>query len=97
MTADDHRNTRSETMSTCETCGNRYDNTFTVTLEGKSHEFDSFECAIAALAPLCDRCGVRILGHGVESEDGATRVTYCSAHCARASGESAARDHVRSA
>ena len=53
-------------MATCETCGNDYDKTFQVTMNGKAHTFDSFECAIHALAPTCDHCGSRILGHGLE-------------------------------
>jgi hypothetical protein len=40
--------------------------------------FDSFECAIHAMAPTCSHCGCKIVGHGVEA-GGA--VFYC-AHCA---------------
>ena len=46
-------------MATCEVCGNDYDKCFTVASEGESHTFDSFECAIHALAPQCDHCGGR--------------------------------------
>ena len=35
----------------CETCGNHYDKAFKVIKEGRTHTFDSFECAIHALAP----------------------------------------------
>ncbi|WP_249133254.1 hypothetical protein [Bradyrhizobium sp. AUGA SZCCT0182] len=38
-------------MASCETCGNSYDKAFQVVMNGKSHTFDSFECAIFALAP----------------------------------------------
>ncbi len=38
-------------MAQCEVCGNEYDKTFEVRLGGQSHIFDSFECAIHALAP----------------------------------------------
>jgi hypothetical protein len=31
--------------------------------------FDSFECAIHMLAPVCPHCGCRVIGHGVEHED----------------------------
>ena len=48
-------------MATCETCGNSYDKSFQVVMNGKSHTFDSFECAIFALAPTCKRCGTRIV------------------------------------
>jgi len=69
-------------MAKCEMCGNEYRRSFQVTMNGKAHTFDSFECAIHMLAPKCDHCGCTIVGHGVESEDG----YYCCAHCARVSG-----------
>jgi hypothetical protein len=75
----------------CEVCGNEYDKTMQVVLEaGGPHTFDSFECAIQALAPRCDHCGVRILGHGVE---GASKM-YCSAHCAHLGGVPSAKDRA---
>lgn len=46
-------------MSRCETCGNEYSRSITVTVDGEAHDFDSFECAIHALAPTCRRCGIR--------------------------------------
>ena len=67
-------------MARCETCGNDYDKTFQVIMDGGSHTFDSFECAIAALAPPCAHCGCRIMGHGVEAQGS----VFCCAHCARA-------------
>ena len=45
-------------MAQCETCGNDYDKAFQVTKGGKTHTFDSFECAIHALAPTCATCGI---------------------------------------
>ena len=51
-------------MAQCETCGNDYDKAFQVTANGKTHTYDSFECAIDALAPTCANCGIRIVGHG---------------------------------
>ena len=69
-------------MPVCDTCGNDYDKAFQVTFNGKEHTFDSFECAINALAPTCPHCGTRIIGHGVE-KDGAI---YCCAHCAKKEG-----------
>src|SRR5437899_2529163 len=50
----------------CEVCGNDYDKSFQVKVNGSSHTFDSFECAIHALAPRCAHCETRILGHGME-------------------------------
>ena len=52
---------------TCEVCGNEYDKVFEVHMDGKVHVFDSFECAIQALAPTCANCGSRIIGHGMEA------------------------------
>ena len=70
-------------LEICEVCGNDYDKTFQVTLGGATHIFDSFECAIHALAPTCNHCSCRILGHGSENEHG---VLFCSAHCANQQG-----------
>jgi hypothetical protein len=56
------------TMAVCEHCGNDYDKSFQVVMSGETHNFDSFECAIHALAPLCAHCGVRIVGHGLEKD-----------------------------
>jgi hypothetical protein len=66
-------------MSVCEVCGNEYDKSFDVTAAGATHTFDSFECAIHALAPICEHCACRVIGHGVEV-DGRF---FCCARCAR--------------
>ena len=78
-------------MATCETCGNEYDKAMEITVEGTTHSFDSFECAIHALAPRCAHCGCTILGHGVEGGDGDM---FCCAHCARRSGVEGAADRA---
>ena len=77
-------------MARCELCGNEYDKAFQISMSGKTHTFDSFECAIQALAPTCGHCGCRIIGHGVEG-DGAM---YCCAHCASQKGVRAVRDRA---
>jgi hypothetical protein len=77
-------------MAVCEVCGNDYDKAFTIRMDGSRHVFDSFECAIHALAPTCTHCGVRIVGHGLEAEDG----MYCCAHCAEAEGVAGLTDRV---
>ena len=77
-------------MATCEVCGNEYDKTLEISRNGESHIFDSFECAIHAMAPTCDHCGCRIVGHGIEA-DGSM---YCCAHCASASGVEGVADRV---
>ena len=55
-------------MARCETCGNEYDKTFEIIAAGEFHVFDSFECAIQAMAPECAHCGCKVIGHGVEAE-----------------------------
>jgi len=78
-------------MSVCEVCGNDYDRPMEIVVGGgEPHVFDSFECAIHALAPVCEHCGCRIMGHGVQSGDS----MFCCAHCAHQAGVGAARDRV---
>jgi hypothetical protein len=74
----------------CENCGNDYDKSFTMTLAGSEHVFDSFECAINVLAPRCAHCDTRILGHGVE----ANQQMFCCVHCAQAKGVGELRDRA---
>jgi hypothetical protein len=78
-------------MAQCEVCGNDYDKTIEVSMAGgDTHVFDSFECAIHALAPACDHCGCKIIGHGIE----AGSAFYCCANCAHLAGVEEARDRV---
>jgi hypothetical protein len=77
-------------MAECEVCGNDYDKSMQVTVNGEAHTFDSFECAIHALAPRCAHCECRIVGHGVEA-DGSI---YCCAHCASREGVSGLADRA---
>jgi phage terminase large subunit GpA-like protein len=71
---------KEEAMAVCEVCGNDYWMAFEVTtVGGNTHVFDSFECAIQRLAPICEHCHCRVIGHGVEVEGR----FYCCAHCAR--------------
>jgi hypothetical protein len=77
-------------MPTCDQCGNDYDKAFQVTQAGRTMAFDSFECAIQAMAPTCAHCGVRIVGHGVE-EGGSI---FCCAPCAKHEGGTAVRDRA---
>ena len=78
-------------MARCSTCGNDYDGSFEVRMGNRSYTFDCFECAIHGLAPVCEGCGCRVLGHGVQSDDR----LFCSSHCARARGVTGLRTHVR--
>jgi hypothetical protein len=78
-------------MARCEVCGNDYDKTFEVLMTGgEPRTFDSFECAIHALAPMCEHCGCRIIGHGVET-DGRM---FCCAHCAEQAGVTGLSDRA---
>jgi hypothetical protein len=70
-------------MAQCEVCGNEYDKAFQVSMPGgDSHTFDSFECAIHALAPTCEHCSCKVIGHGVEA-DGRF---FCCVNCANRAG-----------
>lgn len=75
-------------MGVCAKCGNNYDKSFDITIGGQQLTFDSFECAIAMVAPECGHCGCRVIGHGVEAEG---RI-FCCAHCAGHSGIEGLRD-----
>jgi hypothetical protein len=75
-------------MARCEMCGNDYDKAFQINIAGKTHTFDSFECAIHSLAPECAHCGCKVIGHGVESDS----QFYCCAHCASQMGHHELRD-----
>jgi hypothetical protein len=77
-------------MGKCEVCGNTYDKSFDVTLDGETYTFDSFECAIHMLAPVCAHCDCKIIGHGVEEDD----EIYCCAHCASESGAFKVKDRA---
>jgi len=77
-------------MAVCETCGNDYDKPFEIRQGGEAHVFDSFECAIEGMAPRCEHCGCRVIGHGVEA-DGSV---FCCVHCAGREGEARLRDRA---
>jgi len=77
-------------MATCDVCGNEYDKAMTIEKGGESRVFDSFECAIHALAPTCDHCGCRIIGHGHE----AGGQMFCCANCARHAGVEGVADRA---
>jgi hypothetical protein len=74
----------------CDVCGNDYDKAFQIVGLGRTMTFDSFECAIHALAPACAHCGCRIIGHGVEANE----AIFCCAHCAQQEGVTELRDRA---
>jgi len=68
-------------MARCEVCGNDYDKAFQVVVgSGEEHTFDSFECAIHKMAPICEHCQCKVVGHGIEVGGR----FFCCASCARA-------------
>jgi hypothetical protein len=77
-------------MGKCVVCGNEYDKSFDIAVGGAAHTFDCFECAIHLLAPQCDHCGVRIVGHGME----ANGRFFCCEHCASAENVTEMRDRA---
>lgn len=77
-------------MAKCDVCGNDYKRSFEISSGGRKHTFDSFECAISRLAPLCAHCQCRVIGHGVEADD----KIFCCAHCARHAGHEGLRDRA---
>jgi hypothetical protein len=81
---------RGENPMICDVCGNDYDKAFQIISGDRTMAFDSFECAIEALAPSCGHCGCRIIGHGVESDD----AIYCCVHCAKQKGVTSLQDRT---
>jgi hypothetical protein len=77
-------------MARCEVCGNEYYLSFEVIAAGNRHVFDSFECAIHKLAPVCAHCGVKVIGHGVEGKN----EIFCCANCARQAGVQGVADQA---
>lgn len=77
-------------MGQCVTCGNSYDKSFDVMKGGETFTFDSFECAIQKLAPVCAHCECRIIGHGLEAKG----LYYCCDHCATTAGVDGLKDRV---
>jgi hypothetical protein len=75
----------------CEVCGNHYDKAFQIEQDGAKRTFDSFECAIHAMAPRCAHCNCRVVGHGVEK---GSRI-FCCAHCANETGVTGLRDRIQ--
>jgi len=59
-------------------------------MDGRTYTFDCLECAAHVLAPICEHCKCRILGHGVE-EGGSI---FCCASCARQMGRVTLRDRA---
>jgi hypothetical protein len=77
-------------MPECEVCGNEYDKAMEISIGGSTHVFDSFECAIHAVAPTCAHCGCKIVGHGIEANGS----IFCCAHYAQEAGVTGARDRI---
>lgn len=76
-------------MAVCDVCGNDYDKAMEISVGGSTRVFDSFECAIHALAPRCAHCGCTVIGQGHEADG----TVYCCAHRARERGVGTLADH----
>lgn len=79
-------------MARCEVCGNDYDRAMEIRIDGEDHVFDSFECAIHAVAPRCAHCGCTVIGHGHQAAD----QVFCCAHCAHEEGHEELADRAGS-
>jgi hypothetical protein len=77
-------------MAKCEVCSNDYDKAFIVEAAGARHTFDSFECAIHKMAPICEHCNCKVIGHGVEVRG----QFFCCADCARKATAADVKDRV---
>ena len=78
-------------MAACEVCGNDYDKKLRGGCRRSPAHLRQLECAIHQVAPVCEHCGCRVIGHGVEVEGR----FYCCAHCAReAEPSSAVKDRA---
>jgi len=64
-------------MTKCETCGSQTGDLFEVVKGGVSRTFDSFECAIEAMARPCENCGCLITGN--DAVEGAS--IFCCSAC----------------
>lgn len=77
-------------MAKCDCCGNEYDKAFELRVGGKTHTFDSFECAIHMVAPECPHCECKIIGHGVEGDG----KIFCCVSCAKSAGLTNLKDRA---
>lgn len=77
-------------MARCDVCGNESDRTFTIAQSDRTLTFDSFECAIHAMAPECAHCHCRIIGHGVDAGGAVFCCTHCAQHASAGAGTSGA-------
>ncbi len=78
-------------MARCEVCGNDYDKAFEVVLNEQSHTFDSFECAIRALAPVLHPLWLQ--SNWARRRSRRQHFLLCS--CAEHSGAVGTQDRVR--
>jgi hypothetical protein len=83
-------------MATCDVCGNDYDKAFQVTSAGRTMTFDSFECAIQAMAPVASIAAAR--SSATESRPAARCIAAPIAPSTRAASATASpRAETRSA
>jgi hypothetical protein len=77
-------------MAKYKVCGNEYEQGIRADGAGTRRTFDSFECAVHAIAPICEHCRCRVIGHGIEVGGH----FFCRAYCARAATSADVRDRA---
>ena len=64
----------------CDTCGFETEEPLKIIYHDMHSDFCCFECAITALAPECQHCHCKVIGHGAYGPDD---TIFCSHHCAQ--------------
>jgi hypothetical protein len=77
-------------MAKCEVCGKDYDKAFIVEAAGVQHTSIVSSVRFQAMAPTCEHCQCKVIGHGVEVEGH----FFCCAHCARLATSADVRDRI---
>lgn len=67
-------------MQSCDLCGNDQNPLFMLSRDGRSGQYDSFECAIQDMAERCAHCNCAILGHPVRQQQDVFCCQHCAAH-----------------
>lgn len=79
-------------MAACVVCGNEDDKAFrVVAADGVEYVFTALSARSTASLRRASTCACRIVGHGIETNDGRM---FCCAHCAHGVGVRGARDRV---
>ena len=77
-------------MASCEVCGNDYRLSFEVHAAGSGARVRQLRVRHPCAAPVCEHCGVKVIGHGVEADG----TFFCCASCARMHGDPASASEL---